>query len=146
MRVTLRGVVVPPIPVVYLYYKPGGDRPPGPITKEPPMTAKPATPAAAPATKAPAPKPCLCGCGIPTIRPDARYRSGHDARHAGEVGRSDLSEAKVRELFAGAPKLLAKALAVRETAARKVAEKEAKRAAQAAAKEAAKKVLASAGF
>lgn len=113
------------------------------------MTRKPA--ATAPetkATEAPAPQPtsCRCGCGQPTVRSDARYLSGHDARHAGEVGRSDLPEAKVREMFADAPKLLAKALGVRETAKRKAAEKEAAAKAKAAAKEAAAKVLAAAGF
>lgn len=74
----------------------------------------------APAPKAtPTPDPCRCGCGEATRRPEARYVSGHDARHAGEVGRSDATEAQVREIFKDAPKLVAKALGVRETAARK---------------------------
>lgn len=113
------------------------------------MTAKPATPATeTKATKAPAPKPnpCRCGCGQHTHRAEAKYVSGHDARHAGEVGRSALPEADVRKLFADTPKLLAKALGVRATAARKAAEKEAARKAREAAKAAAAQVLAAAGF
>lgn len=99
--------------------------------------------ATAPATKvteAPAPQPnlCKCGCGQATTRPEARYVSGHDARHAGEVGRSSRSDDEVRELFADAPKLQAKALRVRETARRKEAEKVAASAAREAAKAAAK--------
>lgn len=107
------------------------------------MSAKSTAPATAPETKVteaptPKPNPCRCGCGQPTVRSDAKYVSGHDARHAGEVGRSAATEAEIRELFKDQPKLAAKALGVRETAARKVAEKAAASAAREAAKAAAK--------
>lgn len=87
---------------------------------------------------APAPTACKCGCGRSTIRPTASYVAGHDAAHAGVVGRSDASEAQVREIFKDAPKLAAKALGVRETATRKAAEKAASAKAREAAKAAAK--------
>lgn len=34
---------------------------------------------------------CLCGCGGSVIRPTAPYLPGHDARHAGAVGRALIS-------------------------------------------------------
>jgi hypothetical protein len=107
-----------------------------------------ATPKETPAAKgtvAPAPTPtpepniCRCGCGQRTVRASAKYVAGHDARHAGEVGRT-MDEAKVAEVFpvADFPKLNAKALGVIATAKRKAADKAAKAAARKAADEAAK--------
>ena len=87
----------------------------------------PATPA-----PAPAPAPCRCGCGAATVRPDARYVAGHDARHAGQVAR-DASQDPAK-VFADAPRLAAKAQAIRDTAERKAAEKAARKVALAAAK------------
>jgi hypothetical protein len=84
------------------------------------------------------PNLCRCGCKRETVRQSALYVAGHDARHAGEVGRSNATEAEVRKVFADQPKLAAKALRVRETAARKVAEKAAAAKAREAAKAAAK--------
>ncbi|WP_144836189.1 hypothetical protein [Kocuria rosea] len=63
-------------------------------------------------TQAPATKPtaCRCGCGLPTITAEARYRPGHDARHAGNLirawadaaddseARQQITEAAAREL------------------------------------------------
>lgn len=105
------------------------------------MSTKPASATETNATPAPAPKPnpCRCGCGETTRRPEAKYVSGHDARHAGQVGRSDATEAEVRKTFADQPKLAAKALGVRATAAKKLAEKEAGAKAREAAKAAAKR-------
>jgi hypothetical protein len=103
-----------------------------------PETTAPATPEAPAPKAAPKVTPCSCGCGETTRRPEAKYVSGHDARHAGEVGRSDASDDKVREIFKDQPKLAAKALGVRATAARKVAEKAAAAKAREAAKAAAK--------
>lgn len=113
---------------------------------------KPAAPAAAKVAEAPA--PCRCGCGQPTVRPEARYVSGHDARHAGVVGREaakldgDKWIAKIEAVFPVKtdPKLNAKAAGVVQTARKREADKVARAAARAAAKEAAAKVLAAAGF
>lgn len=104
------------------------------------MTAKTAKPAET-ETKVEAavqPNPCKCECGQITHRPTALYVAGHDARHAGIVGRSAVSDDRVKEIFASQPKLAAKALRVRETAARKAAEKAAAAKAREAAKVAAK--------
>lgn len=124
------------------------------------MTARPNT-AAAPATSAPAPAPaatrsekrtslCRCGCGQPTIRDEADYRPGHDARHAGQVGRSLVAMRKdnkglpTREALTQKPwslastaladKALGMVAAADDKAARQTASKAARVAAQAAAK------------
>ena len=113
-----------------------------------PATRKPRTvkPKAAPAVKAPkaapAPvpveaSPCRCNCGNPTKRPSATYLPGHDARHAGDIGRSvadlDLEQAAIRiELALGTPALQAKATRVAENTRRNAAIKAAKAAAKAA--------------
>lgn len=106
------------------------------------MTATTRKPADATDAKAPAPTPCRCGCGRPTVRPEAAYVSGHDAAHAGRVGKDlaarKVTEDDVRKTFADRPKLAAKAIGVAETAARKAAEKAAASAAREAAKAAAK--------
>jgi hypothetical protein len=95
------------------------------------------------------PNICRCGCGQQTVRATASYVAGHDARHAGEVGRT-MDIAKVNEVFPVEtfPKLNAKALGVIATATRKAAEKaakaEARKAADAAAKAAYDAALANA--
>jgi hypothetical protein len=73
------------------------------------------------------PNICRCGCGQQTVRATASYVAGHDARHAGEVGRT-MDVAKVNEVFPVEtfPKLNAKALGVIATATRKAADKAAK--------------------
>ena len=111
--------------------------------KAPTAKVAPKTPVAevAPAKKvetpAPAPRFCACGCGAHTVRPEARYVAGHDARHAGQVGRSladtPRSDADLLAIL-GTTDLVAKARRVAATAARKVAEKEARRVAKEAAK------------
>lgn len=102
------------------------------------MTRKLATPAAdAKVEQAPTPRVCACGCGIETIRPEATYRSGHDARHAGQVAKAVIAGQPVEtidETFKAQPNLARKAHAIVEVAKRKAVEK----AAKAAAKEAAK--------
>lgn len=103
-------------------------------------TAKPTTPA--PAPTAPAPAPCRCGCGSPTVRPEARYVAGHDARHAAAVGRDRSADPGA--VFADAPRLAAKAQSVRDTEDRRAAEKAARKAAVAAAKAAYQAALATA--
>lgn len=120
------------------------------------MTAKPATakpaaaPKAAPAPKpAPAPRFCGCGCGKHTVRPEAAYLSGHDARHAGNVGRALLAATNDDERAAllealPTPALKAKAEGVVATAARKEAERAARKVATAKAKEAARAAYAAA--
>lgn len=88
------------------------------------QVASPKAPTKDVAPKTPvAPTFCKCGCGATTVRPEAKYVAGHDARHAGQVGRSTKSDAEVREIFKDSPKLAAKALRVRETASAKVAAK-----------------------
>lgn len=101
-----------------------------PATPAPAATAKP-TP---PTRTAPAPKaaPCRCGCKAATVRPEARYVAGHDARHAAAIGRDP--KADIARVFADAPRLAAKAQAIRDTGKRRAAEKAARKAAQATAK------------
>ncbi|MEB3065389.1 hypothetical protein [[Mycobacterium] zoologicum] len=78
-----------------------------------------------------------CGCGCKEMTGGGQYRPGHDARHAGNVGRLVAAEAdgsttsqQVRELvaaqLAGRPKLIDKAV--------KVATRELERTRMAAAK------------
>lgn len=58
---------------------------------------------------------CRCGCGAPPIGITALYRPGHDARHAGRVGRELRELGRVDDdLLAGLPTeaLRAKALAM----------------------------------
>ena len=101
-----------------------------------PEKGKPAaTPASAPK---PAPANCACGCGKPTITAKAVFLSGHDARHAGNVGRGlAAGDASAVEAFAAlSPRLQAKAEGVRATAERKANEKAARIAAREAAKKA----------
>jgi hypothetical protein len=85
-----------------------------------------AAPAPTPQPTPAAPKLCNCGCGETTKRPTASYVAGHDARHAGEIGRQAHANGD-RELiglvFKDAPKLAAKAQNVVDTATRKAAEK-----------------------
>lgn len=58
----------------------------------PAKAAQPATP------KAPAkPSACRCSCGQTTIRPNARYIAGHDARHAGVMGRAMIASSRQGE-------------------------------------------------
>lgn len=103
-----------------------------------PRAAKPVAvdaPAAEP-TPAAAPTPCRCGCGAPTKRPSASYLPGHDARHAGTVGRSvadlDAEQASIRiDLALATPALRAKATGVADKARRAAAIKAARAAAKA---------------
>lgn len=95
-------------------------------------TATPVVPAEVATPAAPASTPCRCGCGLPTVRAEARYVAGHDARHAGQVARDLALDPQV--VFADAPRLAAKAEAVRATSARRAAEKVARKAAQVKAK------------
>jgi len=60
---------------------------------------------------------CLCGCGQPVTSRKSKYLPGHDARHAGNVGRQLIEEgAAVPELLAalGSDKLRAKAVRMLE--------------------------------
>lgn len=76
--------------------------------------------------------PCLCGCDEPTGK-KSNYRPGHDARHAGNVGRK-IAERYAepgfdrRDLLAALPTdaLKAKAEGVAETAISKMEKKHAK--------------------
>lgn len=76
--------------------------------------------------------PCLCGCGEATGK-KSNYRPGHDARHAGNVGRAIAAEYATpgfdrRELLAVLPSdsLKAKAEAIAEKAVEKANKKSAK--------------------
>lgn len=86
--------------------------------------------------------PCRCGCKAPT---KSTYAPGHDARHAGVVGRwllanpdATKTEKKKHLDTLPTPALQAKAERVVETAKRKEAEKASKAEARAKAKAAAK--------
>lgn len=75
--------------------------------------------------------PCLCGCGEPTGK-KSNYRPGHDARHAGEVGRAIAAEFNTpgfdrRTLLDALPSdlLKAKAEAIAEKAIEKAQKKSA---------------------
>lgn len=119
-------------------------------------TSTPTAPAAAAPEQAkvtapaPAPANCRCGCGAPTVRPSASYLPGHDARHAGAVGRSLLAGADEATALAALPTeaLKEKARGLVRTAqarqAKQSAGKQARAAAQAAAKAAYAKALADA--
>lgn len=99
----------------------------------------------APVAEAPAPKPtptgvpCGCGCGA-TTNPGRLYRPGHDARHAGQVGRMLAAKAP------GAEEAALALPAALETKARAFAanreREEAKKAASARIRAAAKAALA----
>lgn len=98
----------------------------------------PAAPAAPEVPAAPAPAPTLCGCGCaaPTVRPEAGFIAGHDARLAGQIGRALAAgeiapEEAARRL--GSDRLMAKAAGVADTARRREAGKAARAAAKAAA-------------
>lgn len=102
------------------------------------MTAKTTAPKTAPA---PVVTKCRCGCGLQTIRTDAMYLPGHDARHAGIVGRAIIANpTQAKDLIAALPtdRLRIKA----EAMVAKAAEREAERARRQAAREAAKTVTA----
>lgn len=109
----------------------------------PAKPAKDATPA--PASK-PAPANCGCGCGQPTVTAKARFLSGHDARHAGNLGRALAATPDDADLIAArdalSDLLQAKVASVQATATRKVAEKAAREVAKAAAKQAYEAALA----
>lgn len=90
----------------------------------------------------PTPTACKCGCGAPT---KSTYAPGHDARHAGQIGRwllanPDATPAQRKTQLANlpTPALQAKAERVVETAAAKEQAKQAKAEARAKAKAAAK--------
>lgn len=106
------------------------------------------TPEAPTAKVAATPTKCRCECGANTVRPEARYLAGHDARRAGQLGRKvasgELTEAALVDAFKDEPKLLAKAQNVVATANRKAAEKAARQAAREAAKAAFEAALAGA--
>lgn len=109
-----------------------------------PTTPKPAAaratraPKATPAAK-PAPANCGCGCGAPTITAKARFLAGHDARHAGNLGRAlgtapigPEREALTAQVNALSPALKDKVLKIATTASRKQAVKDARATAKAA--------------
>jgi hypothetical protein len=90
---------------------------------------------------------CGCGCGQPNVRGKASYLSGHDARHAGQVGRAIIADpAKAADLLKALPTeaLQRKALGMVKTAEAKQAKVNAAKAAKAAAKAAYDKALAEA--
>jgi hypothetical protein len=89
-----------------------------------------------PGTDVPADDSCRCGCGQPVKGKKAEYLPGHDARHAGQVGRdmvgapTSADRAALMNLLPSEP-LRAKAQRVYEKALAKrqaQAEREAKRA------------------
>lgn len=107
--------------------------------------ATPTAPAAAKVEKA-APKApkvaplCGCGCEVRTVRPEARYLAGHDARHAGQVGRQIAAGADREKALATlpTPALRAKAAGFADRVQRLADEKVARKVATEAAKQAAK--------
>lgn len=123
-----------------------------------PRAAKPQTAKPAKATTKPAPKPaqptnCKCGCGNATKRANADYVAGHDARHAGVVGRALIAaNADHKKVPASlvvssglgslpTPALQAKALGMVRTHAERAAKKAAIAKVRAEAKAAAQKIL-----
>lgn len=86
---------------------------------------------------------CGCGCGE-TANPGRLYRPGHDARHAGQVGRALVAKAPgAEEAAASLPTALeAKARAFAANAAKKEAAKEARAQVRADAKAALEAALA----
>lgn len=68
-------------------------------------------------------KPCLCECGE-TAAAERYYLPGHDARHAGVVGRAIMAGGKSAELLASLPTAALRNKA-REMVARKAAKAEA---------------------
>lgn len=90
---------------------------------------------AVPATK-PAPRNCGCGCGAPTVTSKATFLAGHDARHAGNIGRAlaaNPNDAQAKAARDSAtPKLQAKIDKVRATAEGKAAVKAARETAKVA--------------
>lgn len=114
-------------------------------------TTAPTAPAT-PAAKVTA-QPCRCGCKAQTVRPEALYLPGHDARHAGQVGRAliaDPTKAATLLKTLPTPALRTKAEGMVKTAQAKVAKKaagaEARKAAQAAAKAAYDAAIKAAGL
>lgn len=114
--------------------------------KTAPAAAKGTTPKAPTAAKA-APVRSACRCGCKATGPGA-YRPGHDARHAGQVGRFLLTgptPAEAKTALAALPTdaLRDKARGMAKTAAAKDAKRQARKDAVAAAKAAYKAALAS---
>lgn len=113
-----------------------------------PAKTKPVKPAKKPAEQPGSFPLCGCGCGVPTVTAKATFLSGHDARHAGNLGRALAADPTDADLIAAygrlTPALQAKVDRVRTTAERKVAEKAAKAAAREAAKAAYEAALAAA--
>lgn len=88
------------------------------------------------------PQACRCGCKLQTIRPEALYLPGHDARHAGRVGRalianpndtSQLDQLPTDALKAKARGMVAKVEQQAAEKARRQAARDAAKAAYAAA-------------
>lgn len=94
----------------------------------------------------PAPANCGCGCGSPTITSKATFLAGHDARHAGVLGRGLAATPDDADLKAAYARLTAplqvKVDKIRETATRKAGVKAAREVAKAAYAEALKAALA----
>lgn len=109
-----------------------------------PRKPKATAPKATPTPKAPpvkqAPSNCGCGCGKPTITAKAAFLSGHDARHAGVLGRAFGTGTATPEMQAAydrlTDRLKEKVDGIAKTAKRNQAVKDAKEAAKRAAKEA----------
>jgi len=98
-----------------------------------------ATPAKATSKPKASTQPCRCGCKAQTVRPEALYLPGHDARHAGTVGRAIIAATTPKQrntLLASLPteNLKHKAMGMVKTAA----DRDAKKAAAVKAREAAK--------
>lgn len=121
-----------------------------------PAKDKKSSPKSAPNTKDEGYHPCYCGCGD-NVPAKSFYRPGHDARHAGAVGRAIAvvllekgehqpgSDREVEELMSALPsdRLVAKAKGIASKAldkeqakAQRAADREAAKAEKAAAKEA----------
>lgn len=101
-------------------------------TRKPAETPKVEATPTAPAK--PAPANCGCGCGAPTVTAKARFLSGHDARHAGNLARLQIGGTDISEALA-APQMSDR---LRKKVADIVAKDRTRKAAKAAAAEARK--------
>lgn len=108
-----------------------------------------AKPTPAPAKTKPAPANCGCGCGQPTVTERALFLSGHDARHAGVVGRAlaaNPDDAQAKAAYDRmSDRLKVKTDGIRRTALERAAAKQAKVAARKAAEAAYAAALKEAG-
>lgn len=111
------------------------------MTAKSTRTRKPAASKATPTEpKVDTPTPpanCGCGCGSPTVTSKATFIAGHDARHAGVIGRGLAATPDDADLLAAydrlSDRLKVKVDGIRQTALKKAALKAAQVAAKAAA-------------